>query len=587
MSKKVFVVCTSLEKLKPNLKLNKIIIPVVSAVKNSNDKKLYRPEFDYINYYSVDKKLILKDAKYLNDFYEHILKKISIIFNKIHKENNSVKFWRILIGPWLGMFLCMYYFKWKTIYFLSKKRKNYYVNFININESSAVPLHIQEFRDLSKKEFWNQKIYQKIFLHFISKKKIRKVSIKFKEKTIRSYSAKTRVINFLGKLLYNLRIWKFNKYFIINSYLGYYKEFMLNLRFFQLPVFNLSNVFTVKNLNYDIKSRNEIKDYIEKKKKFKKNFEKNFINDFVTEIPYFFLEQYKFLKKIYNKLHYPKNPKLIFSSNFMRDTLLSYYIGKKIDSGAKLIMGQHGGIYGTSLYSWFEKHELIISDKYLSWGWNDQKSKKKIIKAGILVKLEKVKWRKQNKNILVILKRRKKYLTSFVSGDSTESYFEYVNNYNNFLKKISKNFKSKLILRYPPTIKNIDEQDCCNIIGKDYKFYNKGNMFKSMESSKLVVNTFDSTPFLIAMALNFPNIILWNLSTNPIKNKNLFNKLYKAKILHYSPVSAAKFVNFLMERNEVENWWFNKKTQEIRNNFCNTYAKQNKNLLNDIVKNFN
>ena len=41
-------------------------------------------------------------------------------------------------------------------------------------------------------------------------------------------------------------------------------------------------------------------------------------------------------------------------------------IGKKVENGTKLIMGQHGGIYGTSLYSWFEKHELKISDKYLN-----------------------------------------------------------------------------------------------------------------------------------------------------------------------------------------------------------------------------
>ena len=75
----------------------------------------------------------------------------------------------------------------------------------------------------------------------------------------------------------------------------------------------------------------------------------------------------------------------------MTDTLLSYYTGKKVDKGAKLIIGQHGGIYGTSLYSWFEKHEVKISDKYLNWGWNDQKLKRKIIKAGILVELENMK----------------------------------------------------------------------------------------------------------------------------------------------------------------------------------------------------
>tara|TARA_Y100000590_G_scaffold452189_1_gene594853 strand:+ start:773 stop:2539 length:1767 start_codon:yes stop_codon:yes gene_type:complete len=586
MSKKTFVVCTSLRGLKPNLKSNKVIIPAVSAIENSEDKKFYKPELDYINYYSSNKKLILKDAIYLNNFYEHILKRLSIILNKIHKENNSIRFWRILIGPWLGMLLHIYYSKWKTVNLLNKKKFNFYVNFVNTEKNSYVPIHTQDFRDLTKKEIWNQILYQKIFLHFLPEKRIKKINVKYDEKIIKTKSIKAKIINFFGTIFYGLRLWKFNNYFIINSYLGHYKELLLNIKLFQLPVFNLENNFKVKNFNYNYKLRNKIKLFVEKNKKINK-FEKNFIEDFVTEIPYFFLENYNLLKKNFNKLHYPKNPKIIFSSNFMRDVLLSFYIGKKVENGTKLIMGQHGGIYGTSLYSWFEKHELKISDKYLNWGWSNSKYKKKIIKTGVLAETKNIEWKEQSDDILIILKRRKKYLTSFVSGDSTESYFQYINHYNNFLKEIPKNLKSKIVLRFPPTIKDIKLEDCCNIVGKDYKLYNKGNLFKSMENSKLVVNTFDSTPFLLAMAINFPNIILWNLSTNPIKDKNLFNKLYKAKILHFSPVSAAKFVSSLVDKNEIKKWWFNKKTQNVREKFCNKYAKENHNLLSDIIKNFN
>ena len=109
MAKKTFVVCTSLNKLKSDK--NKIIIPTISAVKNSLDKKYYFPEFDYINRYKFNKKLILKDSNYLNNFYEHVLKKLAIIFNKMHNEKHSVRFWRILIGPWLAMFMFMYFCK--------------------------------------------------------------------------------------------------------------------------------------------------------------------------------------------------------------------------------------------------------------------------------------------------------------------------------------------------------------------------------------------------------------------------------------------------------------------------------------------
>ena len=38
----------------------------------------------------------------------------------------------------------------------------------------------------------------------------------------------------------------------------------------------------------------------------------------------------------------------------------------------KIIYIQHGGAYGIS-YSWPEEHEKNISDKYLTWGWKDEK----------------------------------------------------------------------------------------------------------------------------------------------------------------------------------------------------------------------
>ena len=52
---------------------------------------------------------------------------------------------------------------------------------------------------------------------------------------------------------------------------------------------------------------------------------------------------------------------------------MSYYIAKKKEDGTKLLIGQHGGLYGATLFSWFEKHEIKTCDKFLSWGWLEKK----------------------------------------------------------------------------------------------------------------------------------------------------------------------------------------------------------------------
>ena len=56
----------------------------------------------------------------------------------------------------------------------------------------------------------------------------------------------------------------------------------------------------------------------------------------------------------------------------MQKTFQSRYVAECIEKNdTKLIIGQHGGVYGQYLFSSMEDYELNICDKYLSWGWNN------------------------------------------------------------------------------------------------------------------------------------------------------------------------------------------------------------------------
>ena len=64
---------------------NKILIPPKGS------DQVHFPEFDYINQYKFNEKLIVKDSHYLNNFYENVLKKLTIIFNKLHKDKGELE----------------------------------------------------------------------------------------------------------------------------------------------------------------------------------------------------------------------------------------------------------------------------------------------------------------------------------------------------------------------------------------------------------------------------------------------------------------------------------------------------------------
>ena len=96
------------------------------------------------------------------------------------------------------------------------------------------------------------------------------------------------------------------------------------------------------------------------------------------------------------------------------------YAGMKVDKyKTKIINFQHGGEYGTTKIDWADKHEINISDSFLTWGWKSNDSKK-IFPFGIIRPLNLIKKinRKNSKKILLVLRSSTKFhrLSSTLCG---------------------------------------------------------------------------------------------------------------------------------------------------------------------------
>ena len=69
----------------------------------------------------------------------------------------------------------------------------------------------------------------------------------------------------------------------------------------------------------------------------------------------------------------PKNILTSMSHNY--NDLFKIYAAEKVMRGSKLLIMQHGGAYGVNQNHWFEKLEIKISDKFLTWGWKGYNKK--------------------------------------------------------------------------------------------------------------------------------------------------------------------------------------------------------------------
>ena len=74
-------------------------------------------------YHWDDLKKKKKDFKYLSKVNEKILKNLAQKLNKLHNLNYNLNYWRVILGPWLYIFISSSFDRWEILTELIKKKK--------------------------------------------------------------------------------------------------------------------------------------------------------------------------------------------------------------------------------------------------------------------------------------------------------------------------------------------------------------------------------------------------------------------------------------------------------------------------------
>ena len=108
---------------------------------------------------------LLKDVKYLEKNYEKILRELSSKLNKIHKVKRNLRYWRIIIGPWLHFYIPSMFDRWENLRVFFKKyhntkKKTYY---FNTKEDIFYNSDTMDYQDkILQSDFWNYNNYLRI-----------------------------------------------------------------------------------------------------------------------------------------------------------------------------------------------------------------------------------------------------------------------------------------------------------------------------------------------------------------------------------------------------------------------------------------
>ena len=305
-------------------------------------------------------------------------------------------------------------------------------------------------------------------------------------------------------------------------------------------------------------------------------------------MPKVYLEGYKDLSTLADKIHWPKNPRLIFTSNsYMIDDLFKIWTANKTQKQhVPLIIGQHGGNFGMTPFSFPEEHQIKISDKFLSWGWKNLKNLK-IVPIGNLLLRKKPLYNKKGSCLIVInnFPRFSNYLFSApISSSQQERYNQdQYNLINSLNEKIRKNIIVRMYFHdYGWNQKKRFIDNCPGIRIEDPAI----KMKNSISKSRIYIATYNATTYLESMSWNVPTLIFWNSNHWETNESALpyFNLLKSAGIFHETSKSLSKKLQEVW--GDVDLWWNSDLVQNARIKFCNEFSKHNKETYPKLINFF-
>lgn len=515
-----------------------------------------------------DRKKLAADYFYLTDLYERLLPLVSEALNKIHHTTHSEKYWRILIGPWLGFFIQIVFQRWSSILDASGKFPISNTIVLTNKDFCLVPDDMLAFAGLFSGDLWNHYIcgriiqYQKkIPFEILSNHAACDEVAKKKENSSISYRLKIRFLSIWNKCLSPLATDR--DLFVIATGLPKLKEMRLKLELGQVPQYAMSERLSSVPLSTESR-RWQLEDT-------SGNDFESFVKKIIPhQIPKSYVEAYAQACDRTLQLKWPKSPKLIFTSvGHVYDDLAKTYISDKVEQGALLTIGQHGGGPFHAL-NFQTDHELKICDSYLSPGsgntWHP-----KVRSVGQLFSRR---WHAKSGGMgLLIQLGTPRYSFSMSSTTQSDDFNKYMEEQMRFAAKLPPCIRKCFAVRLNVTDNgwgNVDRwREGFPDIAVDLGHKDIHALFSE---SNIVVCTYAGTTYNQTLAANAPTVIFWNSKYEELHPtaELSFKELARVGIFHSTPESAADHIAKVWD--SVHLWWKSADVQAARQQYCQRYA---------------
>jgi putative transferase (TIGR04331 family) len=526
-----------------------------------------------VPYHWDDRRQLYQDYLYVRQLCEQLLAELSDALNSFHEVRHSPRYWRILIGPWLHCFTQVLFDRWTMIQHVTRDYQIEATTVLDFPPDQVVANDMSDFMRKVIDDVWNHAIYSRILEGWTSVRcdhLAARVASQPSPPPPSTGSSHTRLLRRAAArslAVLSKAICQPTDAFFISTYLPVAQDFKLQSALGQLPA-----RWTPPQVPVAVPDR-ELRAAFQLDSKAHKNFEQCIRTLIAEQLPTAYLEGFRALQKLTASLPWPRTPRVVFTSNSHdADDVFKAWAACKVEQGSKLVIGQHGGHYGSGLWSSPEDHELTIADRYLTWGWSEENAKE--FPVGVLrLRRRSTSWDAHGGILLVTgaVPRFSYWMYSVMVAGQTVQYFE---DQMRFAGALLPEHRDQLLVRLYSLDYGWSQSARWQERYPDIRLDDgKDPIEPLIRRSRLFVATYNATSYLETLSRNIPTIMFWNPHHWELRPsaRPYFDYLRTAGILHDTPETAAKVVAKVW--NDVDDWWHQPERQDARRAFCDRFAR--------------
>jgi putative transferase (TIGR04331 family) len=484
--------------------------------------------------------------------------------NQSHQCSKSTRYWEILTGIWLRLFLDLLI---SRLFIVAKLREMYpdiQLVYADGSKNRRAPFNTADFHTLTKSTEWNSLVYADLWSTASAE------HIAASQSTIRNARVHPKPQSS-----------KLSGYVLSATYLPRFQELLLQLqlgsKYRRLRVINPP----ATPVNDDARQQLVFNE------SHSSDVEKILIKLVRGYLPTSFLEGFATLRMSIYLMGFPNSPKTIFTSNrHIYDDVFNAWVADSTENGSRLVLGQHGGNYGISKFpSFAERHEQSVSDTYLTWGWMPTTT----ALGGIILTTvgTRRKHREGCSQLLLVTDELWSHPRSIYTDLPETS--KYLDHLGVLVRSLPTSIQQSLELR-----QHVGQ----SVVGHPVEAWWKNQVqgidlgdplvpfSQVVRKAKVVVVAHNGTTIPENFSRGIPTLITWTSNWVEIRDeaKPVFAKLAEVGIFHEDPVSLVKHVSAIWDN--VDAWWESKEVVEARELFCSQYARsvpQPRKFLREII----